>query len=76
MPHCRNVLQEFLLVAGVERALTAAVAEGLVSDSLDTREAAAGRRGRQHLLDNFRDGKSRTVLDRRPCRFSALPLSP
>lgn len=38
----------------VDRTLTAAVAVDLMSDSLDTRESAAGRRVLQELLDDFR----------------------
>ncbi|CAM5707510.1 hypothetical protein MAUB1S_05170 [Mycolicibacterium aubagnense] len=38
----------------VDHTLTAAVAVDLMSDSLDTRESAAGRRVLQELLDNFR----------------------
>ncbi len=38
----------------VDSTLTAAVAVDLMSDSLDTRESAAGRRVLQELLDNFR----------------------
>jgi hypothetical protein len=38
----------------VDHTLTAAVAVDLMSDSLDTRESAAGRRVLQELLDDFR----------------------
>ena len=49
----------------VDHTLTAAVAVDLMSDSLDARESAAGRRVLQRLLDDFRADRPRRQVTQR-----------